>query len=202
MTDLGKVQRYLGILFEQAILGTFLHQRDYTRSILHEFGMADCKPTPTPLPKGNILTTDMSTPYIDSHYYCRLVDKLIFLTVTRPDIAYVVSRLSTHMALPQESHLDAAKHFLRYLQGTSDFSILYKADSPLTITGYTDADWGSSPETRQSMGAYTFTLVGGPITQQSKRKTTVSRSSTESEHRALNDSTQEAVWLRRLLLEL
>ena len=158
--------------------------------------MADYKPVPTPLPEGNILTTDMSTPYIDSHYYCRLVGKLILLTVTRPYIAYIVSRLSIHMARPQESHLDAAKHVLRYLQGTSDFGILYQADSPITITGYTDADWGSCPETRRSMGAYTFTMAGGPITWQSKRQTTVSRSSTESEYRALNYSTQEAVWLR------
>ena len=129
ITDLGKVQRYLGISFEQVILGTFLHQHDYTQSILYEFGMADCKPAPTPLPESNILTTDMSTPYIDSHYYCRLVGKLIFLTVTRPYIAYAVTRLSTHMARPQESYLDASKHVLHYLQGTSDFGILYRADS-------------------------------------------------------------------------
>jgi hypothetical protein len=102
--------------------------------------MVDCKSASAPFPKGQLLVTDMHSPYIDSTYYCRLVGKLIFLTVTRPDIAYAVSRLSSYMANPQHAHLDAAKHVLRYLQGTIDIGILYKFGAPIAISGYTDAD--------------------------------------------------------------
>jgi len=140
MTDLGHVQRYLGISFEQTILGIFLHQKAYTHSILQEFGMTACKPATTPLPEGHILVTNMESPYIDSTYYGRLVGKLIFLTITRPDIAYAVSRLSSYMSRPQEAHLEAAKHLLRYLQGTLNLGILYRAGQPIQIMGYTNAD--------------------------------------------------------------
>jgi histone deacetylase 1/2 len=202
MTDLGHVKRYLGITFEQSTSGILLHQHDYALSILQQFNMTDCKTASTPLPQGLVLVSDMHSPYIDSNLYCQLVGKLIFLTITRPDIAYAVSRVSSYMSKPQISHLDAAKHILRYIKHTADHGIFYQAGQALTITGYTDADWGSCPETRRSMGAYIFLLAGGPITWQSKRQHTVSRSSTESEYRALSDSAQEAVWLRRLLQEL
>ena len=164
--------------------------------------MQDCRPATTPLPEGQILVADMKSPTIDKTHYCKLVGKLIFLTVTRPDLAYAVSRLSSYMSLPHNAHLEAAKHVLRYIQGTIDLGILYNSNATPTISGYADADWGSCTETRRSMGAYIFTMAGGSITWQSKRQPTVSRSSTESEYRALSDAAQEAVWLHRLLQEL
>jgi hypothetical protein len=192
----------MGISFENVPPGIFLHQRDYALSILTDFGMAQCKSAPSPLPEGLVLVINMDSPYVDSTHYCKLVGKLIFLTITRPDLAYVVSRVSSYMANPQQTHLDAAKHILRYIHGTIDHGILYRAGSPLEAIGFTDADWGSCPETRRSMGAYIFTLAGGSISWQSKRQITISRSSTESEYRTLSDGAQEAVWLHRLLIEL
>ena len=202
MTDLGLIRRYLGISFEQVLLGIFLHQRDYTSEILKEFGMAECKPTSAPLPEGLILTSDMNSLSVDPTHYCRLIGKLLFLSVTRPDIIYAVSRLSSYMAQPQTTYLDATKHLLRYLQGTMEYGILYRSGAPTSITGFTDADWGSCTRTRRSMGAYVFMLAGGSITWQCKRQLIVSRSSTKSEYRALSDGTQEVVWLHRLLAEL
>jgi hypothetical protein len=106
------------------------------------------------------------------------------------------------MANLQQTHLDIAKHILRYLRDSLDHGILYRAGSPFEAINFTDVGWGSCPETRHSMGVYIFTFVGGPITWQSKRQLTVSRSSTESEYHALSNGAQEAVWLHRLLLEL
>jgi hypothetical protein len=80
MTDLGIIKRYLGISFNTVPLGTFLHQRDYELSILIDFGMEHCKPAPSLLPEGLALVTNMASLYVDSTHYCKLVDKLIFLT--------------------------------------------------------------------------------------------------------------------------
>ena len=170
MTDLGLIRRYLGISFEQVLLGIFLHQRDYTSEILKEFGMVECKPASAPLPEGLILTSDMKSPSVDPTHYCRLIGKLIFLMVTRPDVIYAVSRLSSYMAQPQTTHLDTAKHLLRYLQGTMEYGILYQSGAPTSITGFTDANWGSCTETCKSIGAYVFMLAGNPITWQCKRQ--------------------------------
>jgi len=149
--------------------------------------MKDCKPASTPLSKGQILVTNMNSLYIDSQYYCRLVGKLIFFTVTLLDIAYTVNRLSNYMANPQQAYLDVAKHVLKYLQGTFNVGILYHTRAPTTITGYTKANWGSCLETQRSMGAYLFTLARGPITWQSKCQLTISCSSTESKYCTLSD---------------
>jgi len=79
----------------------------------------------------------MKSPYIDSTPYCQLVEKFIFLIVTHPDIAYAISRISNYMAKPQQAHLEAAKHVLRYLQETLNYRIPYRVGAPLMISGYT-----------------------------------------------------------------
>lgn len=131
--------------------------------------MADCKPTPTPLPKGTVLGTDMQPSPIDTTYYCKLVKKLIFITVTRLDLAYAVSRVSSYMANLQVIHLNAVKHILQYIQGTLDYGLTYQAGRPIEITDFTDTDYGNCVETRCSTEVYIFTIGGGPISWPSKR---------------------------------
>lgn len=126
--------------------------------------MTDCKSTTTSLPEGQVLVTNMNSSYVDCTHYRQLMGKLIFLTVTRPDIAYTVNRLSSYMANPQETHLEATKHLLCYIKGTLDYGIMYKANALFTLTGYNDANWSSCPKIRQSMAAHVFMLAGGPIT--------------------------------------
>ena len=45
---------------------------------------------------------------------------------TRPDISFVVSKLSQFNSNPTTSHLKAAMHVLRYLKGTRNLCIVYK----------------------------------------------------------------------------
>jgi hypothetical protein len=154
------------------------------------------------MPPGLLLITDMDSPPTDPHHYSQIVGKLIFLTTTRPDIAYAVSSVSRYLSSPQQAHLNAVYHILRYLKKTADYGLLYSKQNRPLAQGYTDADWASCPETRRSTGGYLFTLLGAAITWQSKRQLTVSRSSTESEYILLSSGTQEAVWVGRLLGEL
>jgi hypothetical protein len=71
----------------------------------------------------------------------RLVGKLIYLTVTRPDIAYSVSQISQFMHTPRTSHLEAVNRILRYLKGTPGKGILMKNNNSNTLCGYSDVDW-------------------------------------------------------------
>lgn len=180
----------------------FLHQTEYAASILQQFLPSGLHAAKVPLPAGQSLVSETGTSPIDSSFYSQLVGKLIFLTITRPDISFAVNRIASYMSAPQQAHLDAAIHILCYLKGTIDYGLIYKRDQPLKLTGYTDADWETCTDTRRSIGAYLFTVAGSPISWMSKRQLTVSRSSIESEYRALSDGVQEGVWISRLLQEL
>lgn len=55
----------------------------------------------------------------DAGEYRRLIGKLLYLTITRPDIYFIVNRLSQFVASPRNSHMQAATHVLQYIKGTT-----------------------------------------------------------------------------------
>ena len=200
--DLGPISRYLGVQFDRSDTGLHMHQRDYALSILRLFNMEDCKPSPTPLPEGLLLSKDSTTPPVDATLYRMLVGKLLFLTKTRPDLTQAVSVVSRFMHQPKEAHLQAAKHILRYVRRYPDLGLFFKQGEENRLHGYTDADYGQDIDDRISVGAYIFFLGNSPISWNSKKQSSTSRSSCESEYRALAQCSCEAVWIRRLLAEL
>ncbi|GJW71282.1 ribonuclease H-like domain-containing protein, partial [Tanacetum coccineum] len=83
--------------------------------------------------------------------YQKLLGKLIYLTHTRPDIAYSVHCLAQHMHSPLKSHMSSALNVLRYLKGAFGKGIRYQyPDIRDTICGYSDADWAKCLKTRKS----------------------------------------------------
>jgi transposase InsO family protein len=202
MTDLGLLSYSLGIEFLSRPDGIFITQRQYIRETLKEFGLDQCKPAATPMMEKLKLVPDMQAPAADSSLYQRMVGKLIFLTHTRPDIAYAVSVISRFMAHPQLPHAQAVKHLYRYLQGTTDLALAYRKGEENDLLGFTDADWAADAHDRKSTTGFVFFLGSTPVTWNSRKQPTVALSSTESEYMALTEGAKEAVWLRRLLCEL
>ena len=200
--DLGPLHRYLGVQFDRTTNGLHMHQRPYALSILQFFHMEDCKHSLTPLHEGLSLSKHSDTPLVDPTLYRMLVGKLLFLTKTRPDLIHAVSVVSRFMQNPQEAHLQAAKHILRYVRRYPDLGLFFKQGEENRLHGYTDADYGQDIDDRISVGAYIFFLGTSPISWNSKKQSSTSRSSCESEYRALAQCTCEAIWLRRLLEEL
>lgn len=194
--DLGPIQRYLGLEFERNPTSLRMHQTKYALSILQQFGMETCTPSQTPLPEGTTLSKDSATPPVDATLYRMFVGKLLFLTKTRPDITHAV------MQSPQEAHLQAAKHILRYIRRHPDLGLFFQQGEEICLNGYTDADYGQDIDDRVLAGAYIFFLGHSPISWNSKKQSSTSRSSCESEYRALAQCSCEVVWIRRLLDEL
>ena len=131
--------------------------------------------------------------------YRQLVGSLIYLTTTRPDLAYSVSVLSQFMYKPLESHWAVAKSVLRYLCGTSNYGILYTDTSDVTLAGFSDSDWAGNLDDRRSIIGYAFSIGSRVIAWSSKKQSIVALSSCEAEYQALCASTCEVIWLRRLL---
>ncbi|GKB94890.1 ribonuclease H-like domain-containing protein, partial [Tanacetum coccineum] len=98
--DLGKLKYFLEIEVLDNKDGICLSQRKYCLELLHEFGLLATKHVDTPLPKNATLNhteSDDDHLLVNVANYQRLVGKLIYLTNTRPDIAYDVHCLSRFM---------------------------------------------------------------------------------------------------------
>ena len=100
-----------------------------------------------------------------------------------------------------ESHWKAAKRILRYVRGTVQFGIHYRAKAYPLLVGFTDSDWVGDPDDRKSTASYVFTLGSGPITWACKKQAAISLSSAEAEYRGVVEANKEALWLRQILSE-
>ena len=97
----------------------------------------------------------------DPERYRRLVGKLNYLTVTRPDIAYSVSFVSQYMASPTVDHWVAVEQILCYLKGAPGRGIVYSNHGHNRIECFTNADWAASKEDRRSTSG--LLCVGGNL---------------------------------------
>ena len=95
---------------------------------------------------------------MDGTRYRKLVGRLIYATITRPDISYAVSALSQYMADPKESHVKAAKQLLRYMKGTHNYGLKFVASCDLLLAGYCDSNWANNVDDRRSTSKYCFSL--------------------------------------------
>ena len=138
----------------------------------------------------------------DLESYRRLVGRLIYLVVTRPDLAYAVHILSQFLNEPRQEHWDGALRVVRYLKGTLGQGILLHSDSDLSLTGWCDSDWAACPLTRRFLTGWLVFLGQSPIFWKTKKQHTVSRSSAEAKYRSMAAITCELKWLKGLLLSL
>ncbi|XP_076946784.1 secreted RxLR effector protein 161-like [Bidens hawaiensis] len=101
--------------------------------------------------------------------YQRLVGKLIYLSYTRPDIAYAVGVISKFMHQPQVSHMEAVMRIIRYLKGTVGHGVLFRPNKHLKVQLYTYADWAGDKDDGRSTSGY-FTLVSGNLVTWKSKK--------------------------------
>lgn len=143
---------------------------------------------------GNLLT--------DPVHYQRLIGKLIYLSVTRPDINFSVNVLSQFMQQPSTAHMQAAKRVLRYLLTNPGQGIILATSSAVQIKAYSDSDWASCPSTRRSTSGFCILLGSSPISWKSKKQAVVARSSAEAEYRAMSLTACEITWVTALLKDM
>nr|GEV89718.1 ribonuclease H-like domain-containing protein [Tanacetum cinerariifolium] len=180
-----------------------LSQRKYCIELLHEFGMLGCKPTSVPMEPNNVLNfkvCDDDPPLNNITTYQKLVGKLIYLTHTRPDIAYFVHCLSQHMHAPLKSHLQAAFNVVRYLKGSLGKGLMYTYSpnsSSDEMVAYADSDWAKCPKTKKIVFGYCVFLNGCLISWKSKKHATLSKSSTEAEYRSMASASCEIIWIQK-----
>ncbi|GJZ41077.1 ribonuclease H-like domain-containing protein [Tanacetum coccineum] len=122
-----------------------LSQRKYCLELLKEYGLLGCKPVSTPMEPNSVLLyiPSKDDPLLDNIIgYQKLLGKLIYLTHTRPYIAYSVHCLAQYMHSPLKSHMNGALNILRYLKGAPGKGIRYnygsKFKGPILLTPKVD----------------------------------------------------------------
>ena len=199
--DLGILKYFLGIEVASSSKGLFLNQRKYVMDLLTEVKMSDCKPAMTPL-SVKLKLTDQGTQLSDITSYQRIVGKLIYLTITRPDIAFAVSLISQHMHSPSSVHMKLVTRVLRYLKGSAGRGIHMNRHDHHEILGYTDADWAGNALDRKSTTGFCTFVGGNAVTWKSKKQAVMARSSAEAEYRAMASLACELIWIKAVLGEL
>lgn len=159
----------------------FIHQRKYALDILSDHSLTNCKPVKCPLELQHNLTVSAAPLLADPHVYRRLVGRLIYLTITRPDLSYVVHFLSQFVNASNEDHLKAALRVLRYvISAPAAQGFMFSASAQFSLRAFCDADWAACPQTRRSITGFCGDSL---VSWQTKKQVIVSCSSAISEYR-------------------
>ena len=200
--DLGPLQWFLGIQFNQNEQYYAMNQTLYTNQILARFDMTECRPRSLPCEPGvHKLLLNESPLYDNPTCYREIVGSLIYLsTCTRPDISFVVSLLSKFMAVPKLIHMKIARGVLRYLKYSINYDLKYvKSKEPSKLYGFTDSDFAQSADSR-SISGYCFKMNNNSalISWGSQKQSLVALSTVEAEYIAATQALKEAIFLRLL----
>ncbi|XP_075099985.1 uncharacterized protein LOC142176384 [Nicotiana tabacum] len=145
--------------------GILMCQGKYALELVSELGLASGKPVCTPLEFNHNLTSvefdqevnnNASEDIIleDKGSYQRLIGRLLYLTMTRLDIAFVVQTLSQYMHAPKTSHMDATRRVVRYIKSTPGLGLFKPTGSCKHLITYCDSDWGACVQSRRLVTEY------------------------------------------------
>lgn len=218
--DLRDITWYLNITckydFEN---GHFLlSQTDSIVRLLEEYDMNNAFEVATPMVisdrnKWEEESTDLLNDRNKRRYQALVGSLLYLMHATRPDIAYVIIRLSQYLAKPRTSHLERLLRILRYLKRTKDATLVLGPPLPALqvdqgsqendglLIGYFDVAHADTTSRRSTCG-YFFLWNGSPISWCSRVQRTVALSTTEAKYMARTEATKEAVWISGLLSQL
>ena len=172
---------FLVLQVKQKKEGIFVSQEKYARNIVKKFGLNSKKHASTPISSSTKLNVDSSGVEVSPTLYRSIIGSLLYLTTSRPDIAFSIGVHARYQATLKESHLIAVKRIIRYINGTPDYGLWYSKDSNACLAGYSDEDWACSVDDRKSTSGGCFYLGNNLVSWMSKKQNSVSFSTTEAE---------------------
>jgi len=201
MSMMGKLNFFLGLNIRQSNDGIFVNQEAYTKKLLERFGYSNCKKAKVPMKFGTQLEPYLDEPAVDIHTYRSMIGSLLYLTASRPDIMFSVCVCARYQANPRKPHLDAVKQIFKYLRNTTGLGLWYPANTGFGIKAYSDADLGGCKLDRKSTTGGCQFLGGKLVSWQSKKQTSVSISTAESEYVAAASCCSQILWMQSQLLD-
>ena len=170
--------------------------------VMDEYNMKECNSAKTPMECRLRLNREGEGDEVESTYYRKLIGCVRYLTLTRPNLIFLVSYLSRFMSKPYSNHLAAAKRILRYIKGTSDYGLVYKRNEETKLVGFCDSDYPGDQDDRKSTSGYIFLLGSKPISWNCSKQKVVALSSCEAEYISSTSAVCQGIWISRFMHEL
>lgn len=177
----------------------WLSQSEYSRKIANLITHLDPNTkASTPMRREELFPFEGIATGASITIYQRKVRSILYVAVvTRPDVAFAISRLARFNQNPGPEHHEAADRVLIYLKTTHDLSLEYGGGNDLETAS--DSSFGDNTLDRRSSQAHTIKLFGGLIGWRANKQPTVTTSTTEAELLALAQAAKEALFVSRLL---
>src|ERR1044072_8310952 len=201
MSLFGESNYFLGLQVKQMDDSTFVSQSKYAKGIVKNFGLDNASHKRTPAATHVKLTRDEKGKDVDQSLYRSMIGRLMYLTASIPDITFVVVVCARYQAQPKASHLIQVKRIIKYINGTTDYGILYTHDTSSSLAGYCDADWAGSVDDRKCTSGGCFFLGINLVSWFSKKQNCVSLSTAEAEYIAAGSSCTQLLWMKQMLEE-
>ena len=161
---MGRPKYFLRIEVAHQKHSILLSERKYALDLLEEAGLLGCKSATTPMEANVDLCFDDSHALDDPRRYRRLIRKLIYLTVTRPNITFTVGVLSRFMHQFRETHWLAAIRVLAYIKSCPEKGLVYRKHKHVRISGYPDSVYASDRRDRKFTTEYCIFIGGNLMT--------------------------------------
>ena len=201
--DLGTLRYFLGFEINRSPFGIVLNQQKYCLlDLLSHSGLLTCKFASSLMEPSYPLFESEGSLLLNPDEYRRLIGCLLYLTHTRPDISFAVHKLNHFISNPREPHMIIVLRVLRYLKGCPGLGLFFFSDNQIIIKVFSDSDWGTCIDSRRFITSYYVLMGNSLILWKSKKQSTVSRSSTlsksfsKAEYRALTRLVCELQWLQ------
>lgn len=160
MSDLGHLRYFLGVEIISTSEGFYLFQEKYIQDLLDRASLTVQHTVETPMERNVHLQPINGEPLADSIRYRHLIESLVYLGITRPDISHPVHILSQFVFALTQLHYSHLLRVLRYLHGTITRHLFFPCSSSLQLQVYSDVTWASDHSDRRSLFAY-YVFLGG-----------------------------------------
>nr|GEX99607.1 hypothetical protein [Tanacetum cinerariifolium] len=189
------------LLVKQKKDGIFISQDKYVAKILKKFGLIEGKSASTPIDKEKPLLKDPDGEDVDVHIYMSMIDSLMYLTSSRPNIMFAVCACARFQVTPKALHLHAVKMIFRYPKGKPLLGLWYPKDSPFDLVAYSYSDYAGASLDKKSTTRGCQFLGCRLISWQSKKQTVIATSSTEAEYVAGASCYVQVLWIQNQILD-
>lgn len=121
-------------------MASFLAKQSLLETLFPNLELRKSKLANTSIRTSDKTNKDLKEAEVDSTFYKSIIRSLLYLTASKPDIAFSVGVCARYHVVPKESHLKEAKKIIQYIHETIEFRLWYPFNTTCEVARYLDVD--------------------------------------------------------------